>query len=659
MANMHCETPAVLECGDSSPLWTWPVKRQARLDAGGEEKAPMNRRTPKERARAIALLVLAWAIAHAATPAAGNAEEAGKYQGPCALVASRDGRTLYVACADACQVAWVELPGGRVVRRVDLPAEPTGLALSPDGARLIVACAAPKSTVAVLAAASGERLAAVRAGHTAVGPAVSPDGTRLYVCNRFDNDVSLIDLAAGREMARVPAVREPIAAAVTPDGREVLVANHLPIARTDDAFEGDVAAAVTVIDARTLHTSAIALRHGASSVRGLCVMPDGKHALVTHLLSNFQKTPFRVDMGWINTNVVSILDIQRRKVLRTIGMDEQGLGAGNPWDVTCTPDGSSVCVSLAGTHEACVIDSPTLLSESARTMAPMMGVWPIYTSLSTSLWRRIKLSGHGPRGLAAAGPRVFVAQYFSDSVAVVDPRGPGDAAVGTIALGPAPQMTQVRRGQLLFNDATLCFQHWQSCASCHPDGRGDGLNWDLMNDGAGNSKNTKSMLLAHQTPPAMSEGVRMSAEEAVRSGFRHVLFVDRPEEESAAIDAYLKSLRPVPSPRLVDGRLSPAAERGRALFEGRRAGCSRCHPAPLYTDLRSHKVGSRSPVDRTDRFDTPTLVEVWRTAPYLHDGRYTTIKEVLTEGKHGLRRETEHPLGDREIDDLVEFVLSL
>jgi cytochrome c peroxidase len=180
-----------------------------------------------------------------------------------------------------------------------------------------------------------------------------------------------------------------------------------------------------------------------------------------------------------------------------------------------------------------------------------------------------------------------------------------------------------------------------------------------MNDGAGNSKNTKSMLLAHQTPPAMSEGVRMSAEEAVRSGFRHVLFVDRPEEESAAIDVYLKSLRPVPSPRLVDGRLSLAAERGRALFEGRRAGCSRCHPAPLYTDLKSHNVGSRSPIDRTGRFDTPTLVEVWRTAPYLHDGRYTTIKEVLTEGKHGLRRETEHPLSEREIDDLVEFVLSL
>ena len=39
--------------------------------------------------------------------------------------------------------------------------------------------------------------------------------------------------------------------------------------------------------------------------------------------------------------------------------------------------------------------------------------------------------------------------------------------------------------------------------------------------------------------------------------------------------------------------------------------------------------------DRNDRFDTPTLIEVWRTAPYLHDGRYATIKELFSKGRHG------------------------
>ncbi|HYW81154.1 MAG TPA: hypothetical protein VE890_16345, partial [Thermoguttaceae bacterium] len=280
--------------------------------------------------------------------------------------------------------------------------------------------------------------------------------------------------------------------------------------------------------------------------------------------------------------------------------------------------------------------------------------------------------------MAVVGSKVYVAEYFSDTVAVYDLQA-GDTVdrdrdvhrndvhrndvhrntANRIALGPVPQLTEQRRGELLFHDAKICYQQWQSCASCHPDGRTDGLTWDLMNDGPGNPKNTKSMLLAHRTPPAMAEGVRPSAESAVRAGLTHILFAHRPEQDAAAIDAYLKSLKPVPSPHLVDGRLSPAAERGKSLFGSERVGCYRCHPSPLYTDLRMHGLtGQRSRV-RSVRFDTPTLVEAWRTAPYLHDGRYTTIKELLVEGRHGLRPDGSENLNEAEINDLVEFVLSL
>ena len=621
----------------------------------------MHMRRPRTVPAVIGLLVCALACASGTGGAADAPGKLGEYLGPGSLVAAKDGRTLYVACEDARQVAWVELPSGRVTRRVAVPAEPTGLVLTPDGTRLIVTCAAPRSTIAIIEAASGRTLAAIPAGHTAVGPALDPAGRRLYVCNRFHHNVSVIDLPTGKEAARVAAVREPIAAAVTPDGQAVLVANHLPLSRTDTAYSGRVAAAVTVIDAQTLAATAIELPHGSNGLRSLCVAPDGKHAFVTHLLSNFQMVPFRVDNGWINVNVVSIIDTGQKKVVGTIGMDEFSLGAGNPWGVACTADGKSVCVSLAGTHELNVISRADLVGEFAhRTMSPMMGVWPIYPSLGQTLWQRIKLPGKGPRGLAVVGSQAYVAQYFSDTLAVVDLPVAGDnPTVSTIALGNAPQLTAQRLGQLLFHDATLCYQQWQSCASCHPDGRVDGLNWDLMNDGVGNPKNTKSMLFSHETPPAMAEGVRMSAPEAVRSGFSHVLFTDRPEEEAAAVDVYLKALRPVPSPHLVDGRLSPAAERGAQLFQSERIGCHKCHPAPWYTDLRSHNVSSRTKGEYSDRFDTPTLIEVWRTAPYLHDGRYTTLKELFVEGKHGLRRNGNHELTEQEINDLVEFVSSL
>ena len=141
-------------------------------------------------------------------------------------------------------------------------------------------------------------------------------------------------------------------------------------------------------------------------------------------------------------------------------------------------------------------------------------------------------------------------------------------------------MTEARHGEMVFHDATLCFQHWHSCATCHPDARADALNWDLMNDGYGNPKNTKSMLLAHRTPPAMSEGVREDAEMAVRAGFRNILFTQVAEADAKAVDAYLKSLEPVPSPYLIHGRPSGAANRGKDLFFSNRVGCGSAIPRP-------------------------------------------------------------------------------
>jgi YVTN family beta-propeller protein len=537
-----------------------------------------------------------------------------------------------------------------------VPGEPTGLVLSPDGTKLFVTCAAPKSTVAVLDPFSGRMITAIPAGHTATGATITPDGTRLYVCNRFNNDVSVIDLTAAREVARVGVTREPVAAAVTPDGKAVLVANHLPSGPTNIY---PFASVVTVIDTRTNQTSAISLPHGSHSLRGLCVSPDGKHAFVTHLISNFEMIPLQVELGWMSSNVVSVIDMQQKKVIRTIGLDEPHLGAGNPWAVACTSDGKWLCVSHVGTHELSVVATAAMFAGLVHLVtAPTVDSIPGDPAQGPGL-RRIKLPGQGPRALAALGSKVYVAEYFSDSLAVVDCHAGKDSPPQTIALAPTPRLTARRRGEILFHDATICHQHWQSCASCHPDGRSDAMNWDLLNDGVGNPKNTKSMVLAHKTPPAMAEGVRPTAEAAVRAGLTNILFADRPEEESAAIDEYLRSLKPVPSPHLVDGQLSPAAQRGKKLFESDRTGCGDCHPAPLYTDLKMQDVGTRGAADYVDAFDTPTLAEVWRTSPYLHDGRYATIKELIVKGKHGTDPRRARPLSEQEVDDLVEFVLSL
>ena len=154
--------------------------------------------------RALALLGLLGLMIPASAGAA--ARRAG-YLGPCAVAVSKDSGTLYIANADARQLAFVDASVGRVTRSVSFPARPTGVAISPDGRRLYVTCAAARSTVWVVDASSGAVCERISVGHTACGPAVSPDGKRLYVCNRFDNDISVIDIESAREVGRVPAVQ--------------------------------------------------------------------------------------------------------------------------------------------------------------------------------------------------------------------------------------------------------------------------------------------------------------------------------------------------------------------------------------------------------------------------------------------------------------------
>ncbi|GAI42933.1 unnamed protein product, partial [marine sediment metagenome] len=90
-----------------------------------------------------------------------------------------------------------------------------------------------------------------------------------------------------------------------------------------------------------------------------------------------------------------------------------------------------------------------------------------------------------------------------------------------------------------------------------------------------------------------------------------------------------------------------------------KAGCASCHPSPLYTDLKKYNIGTGKGLDENQSFDTPTLIEAWRTAPYLYDGRAETIKEVLTRHNAGDKHGKTSALTDEEINSLAAFILSL
>jgi cytochrome c peroxidase len=231
-----------------------------------------------------------------------------------------------------------------------------------------------------------------------------------------------------------------------------------------------------------------------------------------------------------------------------------------------------------------------------------------------------------------------------------------------ISLGPNPAETAERIGERLFHDATRSFQKWLSCATCHPDTRADGLNWDLLNDGLGNPKNTRSLVAAGEMGPMMSLGVRTNMAAAVAAGFKHIEFNEVPQEDLDKVIAYLRALKPEPSPYLLpDGSLSAKAKKGKVLFESTSTGCADCHSGPIYTDQTAVDVGTKGDLDKPEEraFVTPRLVELWRTAPYLHDGSAATLMDVLTTGNKNDRHGRTSQLNREQLEDVVEYLRSL
>jgi YVTN family beta-propeller protein len=594
------------------------------------------------------------------------------YLSPAAITASPDGKWLYIACGTANQVAFYDVGLREIVRRVEVPSSPSGLALSTDGQQLYVTCAAPRSKICIVSTASAKVRTTLSSGHTAMAPVLSPNGKLLYVCNRFNNSVAVFDIQGRKELARIPVDREPVGQALSPDGKLLFVANHIHNGRSDT---GVVAATVSVIDTEKLKViKQIRLTNGSTLLRGICVSPDGKYVAVAHILARFHLPTTTVEHGWMNNNVLSLIDVSELKLLTTVLLDEDKRGAANPWAVDWSADGSLICVAHAGTHEVSLIDAPALLAkisalperletpakiDNNSNAAQVIGDVPNDLGFLAGLRTRIKLHGKSPRCLALTGKKLIVGNYFSDSLSILELAREGCSSA-TIQLESPVEVVPVRKGEMYFNDATLCYQGWQSCASCHSsDARVDGMNWDLLNDGMGNPKNVKSLLFSFRTPPVMSLGVRSDAAAAIRAGFHHILFTKPKDEIASAVDDYVKALLPIPSPYLVHNRLSPAAARGQKLFVSANVGCIKCHAPPLYTDLKPHALGPGKFDQRTDEFYTPTLIEVWRTAPYLHDGSAATLRDAVLNHYLSKKETQTPPLAPAEVDDVVQFLLAL
>jgi len=579
------------------------------------------------------------------------------------VTADTEGNFLYITEYTANKIAVYDVRNSKLIHHYPLSDSPTGSVLSIDGQALYVTAGAENGKLYIIDLVGKKIKDVIPVGHSPNSPIMGKKGLYLYLNNQFNNDVSVIEIKSKKEITRIAVEREPVASAITPDGKFIFIANLLPIGPAD---QGVSAASVSVIDLVTNKVvKNIPLPNGSNAVNGLTISPDGNQVYATHILARYQMPTTQLERGWMNTSALSIINVNKQSYTNTVLLDDIDLGAANPWGVVCTDDGKYICVAIAGTHEITIIDRKALNLKLAKvedglTVAGLQ-LKPENVKNDLAFLAEIKtrttLSGLGPRGLASISNTLYVAEYYSASLGMMEINEGQGSNIRSVSLGKEKEWSMARKGELAYHDARNCFQYWQSCSSCHPGGaRSDALNWDLLNDGLGNPKNSKSLLLAHKTPPAMVTGAREKAEMAVRAGIKYIQFAELPDDVANSLDEYLKSLEPLKSPYLENGKLNEAAARGEDVFN--EAKCAECHSGALFTDLKKYNVGTGKGKEKDVLFDTPTLIENWRTGPFLHDGRAGTMKEVVTtynpEDKHGATSN----LSDAQIDDLLEYVLS-
>ncbi|MBN1306340.1 MAG: YncE family protein, partial [Chitinispirillaceae bacterium] len=410
-----------------------------------------------------------------------------KYRSPTDMATSPDETKIYICEQTAKRITVFDV-GTKTVEpdRIRLPNEVTGCVVSNDHTKLFATIGSewwPTGYVCVVDMASRRVTNRIPAGHYPRCPVLSPDGTMLYIANMFSNDVTVIDVGTETVAKTIDVVREPYSMGITPDGKTLIVGNSLPDERSTDTMF--VSCKVSIIDLASGTQDTIRLTHGHSrgshSVYGLTVEPTGRYAFVTHLIGKFYLVASTVEKGWLQTNNLAMIDIKERKFINDVSLDLLNCGLANPWGVKCTRDGQYMIIAHAGANELSLINLPRMIDTVLARSAKGEDLQREFTVLKECR-KRLQVITKGPRALAIAGTSVFTTGYFDDAAATMEEfllDTSRSRPIGTYVIGEPQPWNGERNGENNFFDASLCFQKWQSCHSCHPFTRPCALNWIL------------------------------------------------------------------------------------------------------------------------------------------------------------------------------------
>jgi YVTN family beta-propeller protein len=573
----------------------------------------------------------------------------------------RTNDSVWVANPDANTVSRVNMQTRAKNLEVAVGTDPKTLARAPDGTIWVVNQGS--ATISVLNASTGATTAtiALPIGSRPYGIAFSPDGANAYVTLEAKGQLLKINpstraISATLTLAGVaPEVR---GVAVTADSATVLVTRFVsPRANT----RGEV---YKVSASSFTETPLIALANSTTPdspnggrgipnyLSSLVISPDGVDAWVPSKQDNMSRGTFRDGQALTHDNtmrpITSRIDLSTGAEVLAHRVDHND--SNMPFAAATSKYGDLVFVTMMGNNRVDVVNAYT------RT---------VVGSLST---------GAAPQGVAlGSNGHLYVQNFMDRTLSIIDINSilTGATATGTTLatvnlVASELLSTQVKLGKTLFYSAgrRLSSEGYISCASCHLDGGQDGRVWDFTNRGEGlrNSSTLRGRSGVGHGPAHWSGNFDeiQDFENDIRNAFGGTgLMTDadfsatsnplgtRKAGRSADLDAlaaYVTSLNSVGvSPyRNSDGTLSAAAAAGKALFATRN--CITCHSGSKFTDSALnvlHNVGTiqAGSGQRLGQpltgLDTPSLLGLWNTAPYLHNGAAGTLLDVINNASHG------------------------
>jgi YVTN family beta-propeller protein len=610
----------------------------------------------------FAVALLAVAAKPAARQSAGIPKE--RYLSPIEMASSPDGRLLYVVCQDSDEVRVVDAQSSKVIGSVAVGRMPRGITLSPNGRQLYITNAW-SDTVSVIDTATLQVVQTLPTGSEPSGVISDNDNATLYVANRLSGDVSVIDLKSGQETKRLLAGRGASYLALSPDGKLIYCTHIYPNA---GAFRAQPNSEITVIDTERQTVAERRPLHNVAGVFHIALSADGRLGVAAQLRPKNLIPLAHVEHGWAFGDSLTLFGKDVGGTVQ-IPIDELDRYYALPWGVAIAPDKSKIFLTTAGSQSVTVIDVARLLTTvRARRQS-------FVNDLSASadyVLARIPV-GHNPRGvlLSQDGKRLYAANRLDDNIAVIDTTTL--QVVSTIDLGGPKTVDALRRGERLFYTADFAFQGQFGCANCHLDATIDGLQWDLEPDGFGKDivDNRSLENLAGTEPFKWNGG---NADMPTECGPRTEKFFFRSQsfnqQQLTDLVTFVFSLpyRPNRS-RAANGELTPAQERGKAIFERTKykSGkpipdsnqCATCHSGSKYTNQKQVDVGTGKSTDRSPVVDVPQLPNVAYSAPYLHDGSARSLEEIWTVfnpmDTHGVSND----LTKDELNDLIEYLKSL